>query len=287
MGKPRPHKKKASKSKSKSVLSAGGSVSKQKMNEDPSKLLEQATTLLQTGQPDVALPVAQRALDLTPANSPAQLSALNIVAEIYVELGEIDVARQHFMRAVELDPTGAIPESQGGGAEKFLWLAQLSELGGKDSVQWFEKGVSCLRQVIQQLEQNPGPAEAIELEEKKRKMANALCAVAEIYMTDLSWEEDAEARCETLITEALLVNSHAPEVLQTLASIRISQLRTDEARAALTKSVELWKDLPPEDPTVPDFATRISLARLLMEVTMELEALEVLERLILEDDQSV
>ncbi|GMF73776.1 unnamed protein product [Aspergillus oryzae] len=269
MGKPRPHKKKASKSKSKSVLSAGGSVSKQKMNEDPSKLLEQATTLLQTGQPDVALPVAQRALDLTPANSPAQLSALNIVAEIYVELGEIDVARQHFMRAVELDPTGAIPESQGGGAEKFLWLAQLSELGGKDSVQWFEKGVSCLRQVIQQLEQNPGPAEAIELEEKKRKMANAL------------------SRCETLITEALLVNSNAPEVLQTLASIRISQLRTDDARAALTKSLELWKDLPPEDPIVPDFATRISLARLLMEVTMELEALEVLERLILEDDQSV
>ncbi|GAB1192177.1 hypothetical protein APSETT444_001362 [Aspergillus pseudonomiae] len=287
MGKPRPHKKKASKSKSKSVLSAGGSVSKQKMNEDPSKLLEQATTLLQTGQPDVALPVAQQALELAPANSPAQLSALNIVAEIYVELGEIDVARQHFMRAVELDPTGAIPESQGGGAEKFMWLAQLSELGGKDSVQWFEKGVSCLRQVIQQLEQNPGPAEAIELEEKKRKMANALCAVAEIYMTDLSWEEDAEARCETLITEALLVNSNAPEVLQTLASIRISQLRTDEARAALTKSLELWKDLPPEDPTVPDFATRISLARLLMEVTMELEALEVLERLILEDDQSV
>ncbi|KAB8276785.1 hypothetical protein BDV30DRAFT_224116 [Aspergillus minisclerotigenes] len=237
MGKPRPHKKKASKSKSKSVLSAGGSVSKQKMNEDPSKLLEQATTLLQTGQPDVALPVAQRALDLTPVNSPAQLSALNIVAEIYVELGEIDVARQHFMRAVELDPTGAIPESHGGGAEKFLWLAQLSELGGKDSVQW--------------------------------------------------WEEDAEARCETLITEALLVNSNAPEVLQTLASIRISQLRTDDARAALTKSLELWKDLPPEDPIVPDFATRISLARLLMEVTMELEALEVLERLILEDDQSV
>ncbi|KAE8375121.1 hypothetical protein BDV26DRAFT_283698 [Aspergillus bertholletiae] len=287
MGKPRPHKKKASKSKSKSVLSAGGSVSKQKMNEDPSKLLEQTTTLLQTGRPDEALPVAQRALELAPANSPTQLLALNIVAEIYVELGEVDIARQHFMRAVELDPTGTIPESQGGGSEKFLWLAQLSELGGKDSVQWFEKGVSCLRQVIQQLEQNPGPAEAIELEEKKRKMANALCAVAEIYMTDLSWEEDAEARCETLITEALLVNSHAPEVLQTLASIRISQLRTDEAQAALIKSLELWKDLPPEDPTVPDFATRISLARLLMEVTMELEALEVLERLILEDDQSV
>ncbi|KAF5860386.1 hypothetical protein ETB97_001675 [Aspergillus alliaceus] len=287
MGKPRPQKKKSSKSKSKSVLSAGSSISKQKMNEDPSKLLEQATTLLQSAQPDLALPVAQQALQLAPTNSPTQLSALILVAEIYVELGEIDIARQHFLSAVELDPNGTTPESQGGGAEKFLWLAQLSELGGKDSVQWFEKGVSSLRHTIQQLEQNPGPAEAIDLEEKKRKMANALCAVAEIYMTDLSWEEDAETRCETLIAEALLVNPHAPEVLQTLASIRISQLRTDEARAALTKSLELWKDLPPEDPTVPDFATRISLARLLMEVGMELEALEVLERLILEDDQSV
>ncbi|KAL6239037.1 hypothetical protein BDW75DRAFT_227416 [Aspergillus navahoensis] len=237
MGKPRPHKKKASKTREKSVLSVGGSISKQKMNEDPSKLLEQATILLQTGQADGALSVAQQALEIAPANSPAQLSSLNTVAEIYVELGEIDLARRHFLQAVELDPTGSIPESEGGGAEKFLWLAQLSELGGKDSVQW--------------------------------------------------WEEDAEARCESLITEALLVQSSSPEVLQTLASIRISQLREDDARAALSRSLELWKDLPPEDLHVPDFPTRISLSRLLMEVSMLLEALEVLERLILEDDQSV
>ncbi|GES61608.1 TPR domain protein [Aspergillus terreus] len=286
MGKPRPQKNKK-KSKSKSVLGAGGSVSKQKMNEDPSKLLDQAIILLQTGQADAALALAQQALDQAPANSPTQLSALNTVGEICVELGEIDAARGHFLHAVELDPNGTIPEAQGGGAEKFLWMAQLSEAGGKDSVQWFEKGVSALRHAIKLLEENPGPQETIEMEEKKRKMANALCGVAEIYMTDLSWEEDAESRCESLITEALLVNPSAPEVLQTLASIRISQLRTDEARSALTKSLELWKDLPPEDPIVPDFATKISLSRLLMEVGMELEALEVLERLILEDDQSV
>jgi tRNA (guanine10-N2)-methyltransferase len=79
----------------------------------------------------------------------------------------------------------------------------------------------------------------------------------------------------------------APEVLQTLASIRISQLRTEDAQAALIRSMGLWKDLTPGDVNVPDFAIRISLARLLMEVTLEFEALEVLERLILEDDQSV
>jgi tetratricopeptide (TPR) repeat protein len=187
MGKPRPHKKKASKNREKSVLSAGGSISKRKMNEDPTKLLEQATILLQTGQPDAALSLAQQAFDSSPANSPARLSALNALAEIYVELGEIELARKHFLQAVELDPTGSIPEAQGGGAEKFLWLAQLSELGGGDSVQWFEKGVAALRNVIQQLEANGGPAEALQLEEKKRKMGNALCGVAEIYMTDLSY----------------------------------------------------------------------------------------------------
>lgn len=181
MGKPRPHKKKASKSKS--ALRAGNSTSK--MNEDPSKLLEQATILLQTGQADVALSIAQRALELAPKSS-AQLSALNTVAEVYIELGEIDVAREHFMRAVELDPDGTIPESQGGGAEKFLWLSQLSEQGGMDSVKWFEKGVSSLRHTIQQLEGTNDPQNLATLEEKKRKMANALCGVAEIYMTDLS-----------------------------------------------------------------------------------------------------
>lgn len=49
----------------------------------------------------------------------------------------------------------------------------------------------------------------------------------------------------------------------------------------------LWKDLPPEDPNIPDFPTRISLARLLMEVELEEDTLMVVERLVSEDDQSV
>ncbi|KAJ5729992.1 assembly chaperone of rpl4 [Penicillium malachiteum] len=287
MGKPRPQKKKSSKSRAKSVLGPGGSISKQKMAQSPSELLDQATILLQTGRVEEALGNAQQALDLTAGNGNAQLPALNLLGEINVELGEIETAREYLLRAVKLDPNGSIPESEGGGAEKFMWLAQLSEQGGVDSVQWFEKGVVSLRQTIQSLEGKTGAEDVANSVEKKAKLSNALCAVSEIYMTDLSWAEDAEARCEALITEAITVTPEAPEVLQTLASIRISQLRTEDAQAALKKSVSLWKDLSPEDPKVPDFATRISLARLLMEVTLEFEALEVLERLILEDDQSV
>jgi hypothetical protein len=77
------------------------------------------------------------------------------------------------------------------------------------------------------------------------------------------------------------------EPWQTLANVRISQQRMEDARAALKRSLELWQDLPPENDVVPDFPTRVSLARLLMETDMDSEAIEVLERLVGEDDSSV
>ncbi|OQV01369.1 hypothetical protein CLAIMM_06744 isoform 1 [Cladophialophora immunda] len=153
------------------------------------------------------------------------------------------------------------------------------------------------------------------LDEKKSKLADALCAMAEVYMTDLSWENDAESRCESLVTEAVAV---CPEylsagVLQTLASVRISQERIEDSRTALKRSLDIWwKDVSStssdegpkesgraeggeegtvvgggEDGRKPDFATRVSLSRLLMEVQLEPLAMSVLEGLVREDDQSV
>lgn len=206
-----------------------------------------------------------------------------------MELGDIETARNYFLQAAAIDGDGALGEDVGGGAEKFLWLAQLSEEGGQDSVDWFEKGAMSLRIYIQALldrKKLDAEAQAI-LEEKRRKLAVALCGVVEVYMTDLSWEEDAESKCEALVTEATMVAPGFAEPWQTLANVRISQSRLEDARAALKRSLDLWKDLPPENTVVPDFPTRVSLARLLMEADMDGEAIEVLERLVGEDDSSV
>src|SRR2546430_14828026 len=93
-----------------------------------------------------------------------------------------------FLAAVSLGPTGALPESQGGGAEKFLWLAQLSDAGGEESVSWYEKGIACLTSQIASLESQTFPTEATReaLETKRRALATALCATIEVYMTDLA-----------------------------------------------------------------------------------------------------
>lgn len=95
-------------------------------------------------------------------------------------------------------------------------------------------------------------------------------------------EPDAEERCEKYVTEALLVVPTSAEALQTLASVRISQQRGEDAIAALKRSFAVWKD---SEDSVPTFASRINLSKLLIETGEYETALEVLERLQLEDDQ--
>lgn len=290
MAKTKPNDKK-SKKRSKSALHrvSGGPSKPSQPTLSPEVLLAQATATLQQGDILGSAEIAKQALETFEGDSTLSLPALNLLGEIHVELGEIDAAREYFLRAVAIDQDGTVGEELGGGAEKFLWLAQLSEEGGNDSVGWFEKGAGALRIQIQALQERrklDADGEAL-LEEKRRKLAVALCGVVEVYMTDLSWEEDAEQKCEALVTEATMVTPEFAEPWQTLANVRISQSRLADAQAALRRSLDLWKDLPPENSQVPDFPTRVSLARLLMEADMDGEAIEVLERLVGEDDSSV
>lgn len=102
-----------------------------------------------------------------------------------------------------------------------------------------------------------------------------------------SFDPQAGPKCDALMTEAVLISPESPAVLQTLASVRISEVRMDDAKSALMRSMELWRHLPADDVNTPDFATRISLSRLLLEVEMEAEAVDVADQLVQEDDQSV
>ncbi|KAF5583904.1 TPR domain protein [Fusarium subglutinans] len=260
-----------------------------KTNPDIARLLVDAQTQLEVGKVEEAATLAQQALDATGQGGDFELSAANLLGTIFVESGDIDEARAAFERAVFLDEDGTADEKIGGGPDKFLLLAQLSEEGGLDSVQWYERGATALRKQIAVLSElrSPTPEQRAALQEKQHKLGGVLCAVAEVYMTDLSWEPDAESRCETLITEAMLLAPAAPETWQTVANVRISQNRANEAQTALRRSLELWQKLPPQHPDVPEFPTRIALARLLMETELEDEALSVLERLVTDDDTSV
>ncbi|KAM3443542.1 hypothetical protein MY4824_000428 [Beauveria thailandica] len=252
-------------------------------------LLDDAETLFEVGNIEEAISLADKALATTGEGGDFELRAVNLLAILHIEDGEVEEARSLFERAANIDKNGEMDEKVGGGPDKFLFLAELSEEGGQDTVKWFDRGATALRKQIQNLDSisSKTPEQQAAYDEKQKKLGGVLCAVAEVYMTDLSWEEDAEQRCEALITEAMMIAPGSSETWQTVANVRISQERNDEARTALKRSLELWQDLAPEDPAVPDFSTRIALARLLLETDLMADALVVLERLITDDDESI
>ncbi|CAN8098779.1 unnamed protein product [Discula destructiva] len=287
--------------KAKSKARAQSKKASNNTSKPPKQLLVEATAHLEQGDAAGAVSLAKQALDAAlEAEDARACAAYNLLGEIHVELGEIDAARTYFLEAVRIDADGALPEDVGGGAEKFNWLAQLSEEGGADSVKWFDQAAACMRAQIQVLTDAAADAKrkgsahrtletelVAKIDERKLKLAETLCAVAEVYMTDLSWEEDAEARCESLVTEATMLAPELPDAWQTVANVRVSQDRREDAVAALERSLALWTDLEPMDPSVPDFPNRVALTRLLMECELEQRATGVCERLVLEDDQSV
>lgn len=275
-------------------------------------LLTEAAELLSQSQPEAALPLATECLrrlqseqpppstlpsepyidnllQLAAQDKPVLPQAVVLVAEIHLALGDGAKATSHFEAAVKLDPNGALVS-----ADPYLYLAQLCEEGGEKSIAYFEKGCEVLRNEIEVLSDTlqQGDEEGVLIVKMKQaKLAEGLCGMAEIYMTDLSFGDDAEAKAEGYVTEAVAVcpDELAAGTLQVFASVRISQERMDEAREALRRSLAVWKDIPPEveSESRPDFATRVSASRLLMEVDLLPEAMSVIEGLIRDDDESV
>ncbi|KAI5819720.1 hypothetical protein BZA77DRAFT_237646, partial [Pyronema omphalodes] len=233
-------------------------------------LIQKAQEHISRNEPVDALNYALRALELNPES----LAIIELVAEIHIEIGDVESACHYFSQAAILDPNGAHESIGGSGPEKFLWLAQLAPAGGLETMQWYEKGAECLREFIKARDQGLHPDLAERALEKK--LVSALCGMAEVYMSDLCMEPDAEARCERYVTEANMVAPDSAEALQTLASVRISQTRMEDAVAALKRA---FANCAGET-----YATRISLARLLIETEQFEDAVVLLEALQEEDD---
>lgn len=116
--------------------------------------------------------------------------------------------------------------------------------------------------------------------------ANALNGRLKAVMA--SFNSEAEKTCENLLNLALQADPGNPEALQSLASVRMSQNRPDEAKEYLSQSWSAWKDIEdPSDPRLPPLATRLSIVRLFLELSLFSPALLVLHEVMASDDQDV
>ncbi|KAI8324148.1 TPR-like protein [Martensiomyces pterosporus] len=233
------------------------------------QLLTKTQELMDDNDYDTALKFAAKAIELDERNT----QALLLAAIIQLEAGDMEPAINCLTRCAEISPDR--------GFEKYMYLGQFSvEL---EAIKYFQLGIQAMQRDLDELP--TGSAQAVEL---RRKMAEAYVAMTEIYLTDCCYEEDAEKKCEEFLECAAKVDPECPEVFQTMASVRLSQNRPEDARECVSRSMSIWANKDQNDPSqIPSYDNRLALVRLLLELDQKDEALEMLERLQKEDDENV
>ncbi|KAG8748917.1 hypothetical protein FRC11_011744 [Ceratobasidium sp. 423] len=237
-------------------------------------LFEKAQELLIQCNYDLAHRFVQRILERDPTNAEAR----EMSAVVDLERGEIESARQIFLALVPPSPMAPNPPPH----SAYLYLAQLSD-GPHEALNQYKAAVDL---IVSRL--NAGTTLSEDDKSELRKIAaKALVAMIEIWMSDLCMEPEAESQCDSLLALAHSTDAGNVEVLQAEASIRLSQSRPEDAQRSALAAWETWRELPPGDTKIPEGETRLQLAKLMLELGLNGEALEVIAGVVAEDDQDV
>jgi len=233
----------------------------------------------------------------------ALTSVLGKLGELKASMGDVEGARTEFLDAIELmghsasvkektDDPMVIPEEADTSlssaqrcehiASLYLYLGQLSS--SCEALTSFQTGVQELRKAVAILDrlcitQPNQSADKMDidnddemsmdqlsryLDETRRQLCSAHCSIAELYLTDLCDEPDAEANCERELEAALKLDDISfkvysdvpksntqdnenqltvppPDALQTMANLRMSQSRPHDALGCILKAYERMK----------------------------------------------
>jgi tetratricopeptide (TPR) repeat protein len=260
-------------------------------------------------------------LNVTEANPVLLARVLLKLGEVKVSLENEEGARQDFEFATTLlNKEVDTLETHEIRASLFLYLGQLSS--EQEALEALRKGI-CELQACIRLRENEcehkqqqdmdcttqyGPSQRESLLETRRQLSNAFCTLAELFLTDLCFEEGAEQECEAAVQAAIKITEDNGEPLvdslQTMASLRLSQGRAPEAARfmlqaynkmksgceALSALVGLKKEEDDEEDTtnnqaieltnvdaannLPGFDFRCQTAKLLMECAVALKGEE-------------
>jgi tetratricopeptide (TPR) repeat protein len=237
----------------------------------PRAIFEKGMEYATTCQFEMAEKFFRRVIELDANFTPA----LDELALVLLELGDPEQAVSLLRRSIQTHPQGNLRIGDQGYL-KYLTLAQLIE--GRGALTCYTKGA----ELLQQLQQSCDDAE--ERDFLSKKTAEAYASAAELYLTDLCMEADAEESCESLLQKALDIDPNNTDALQTAASCRLSQARNEDALEMITKSYDTWKSLDPHHDELPSYGFRISTAKLFIELQSYPEAIAILDQLLLEDE---
>lgn len=204
---------------------------------DLEEIVANSRALIQTSQTEEAVaylgPFAEQHSD--------NVVFLQTYGEALLENNDLEAGFEVLSNACNSDPEALQ------GTEKFFYVGQI--IGGSEGLRYLDVSLRRLEQQIKEVENHDMASienaasynsEADVVSFLVKKMNQGIFAKIEIWMTDLCMEEEAETQCDQLITYSLNLDSSNPEALSLLSSIRVSQLRPEDARKALSQSWDLF-----------------------------------------------
>ncbi|KAF7327853.1 UPF0661 TPR repeat-containing protein C16D10.01c [Mycena kentingensis (nom. inval.)] len=243
-----------------------------------SALLEKAQSLIVQCDYELAQRFITRILEKEPSN----IIAKEMLGVTQLETGDIDAARATF--ASFLDGPHPPPPSA------HLYLAQLCEDDAQLALNHYQAAIEILTVQLKGKERAQGLPQDDDEEEIKSQIVGAFIGQVETWMDpryELCDKPEAPEMCESLLQNALQVYPGNSEALQTLASVRISQERPEEAKQCLEQAWLVWRDLDADDPKLPPIPARLGIVKLFLELRLYTPALIVLKEIMESDDQEI
>jgi len=242
------------------------------------KILEKAVTFAESFDFELASKFYHRCYDLQPKN----VKLIEGYASVLMELGKVGKCKELLQAALELEPES--------GYQKFLSLAQLTN--GLEAVALYNRGIEIMNASRNQ------PKSVDNSSSLSSEISSAYCALSELYMTDLCDLEEAEEHCKSYAQMAINSDPSNPEAYQVMANYHMIRLNFEECKSLMEKSLALWlpdyrkfREGQIGDPS-KDFQTlgyeaRISAVKILIELEMFDDSVEICNGLIDENDTVV
>ena len=181
------------------------------------ELMSRGDAAMESLEPLLASQFYTRALDelkssLSPGASQAALAhPYERLGEAMISLDDSEGAKKAFEASLAAEAT----------ARRHLFVAQLCS--HSESLSHFKQGIALLNAAK---------------DSDKPTLVQAYCGIVELYTTDLCMEEGAEEAAEAAAASAAEFDDGTlPDAKQTMANLRLSQGRADEAAAAM---LEVW-----------------------------------------------
>ena len=185
---------------------------------------EKGVNALATLEPELAIDFLKRALTMDPDN----VSYMDVYSEACIQLGESAEALAMLTKATNTNDNSYY---------RWLTLAQLQE--GVESLLSFQKGISIMVSKLEDMSTvNEHEAKKLHIQ-----ISQAYASVADLYMTDLCFEEDAETLCEESIKSAITYDPLGLDAHQSMANLRLSQKNNVEAHRIIGEVYNRTMDL--------------------------------------------